>query len=143
MIEIKKLKHPDDLADAYEIRKIVFTNEQWVDSELDLDGLDEIAYHLVAYLDNKAVGTARFRILEDKIAKIERVASLKEVRGKGVGRAIMLELERNLRELMIEKAVMDAQVSAREFYVKLGYVSEGEEFIEADISHIKMFKELK
>jgi predicted GNAT family N-acyltransferase len=38
----------------------------------------------------------------------------------------------------VAKVVLNAQAQVEEFYLKLGFVSEGEHFMEAGISHVHM-----
>ena len=67
------------------IRSKVFVEEQGVPPELEWDGLDEHAYHVMAFAaDGTPIGTGR--LLQD--GHIGRLAVLQEWRGKGVGRAI-------------------------------------------------------
>jgi len=68
-----------------EVRFKVFVDEQNVPEELEIDGLDDDATHILILLDDKAIGTGR--ILSD--GHIGRVAVLKQFRGKGVGKLIM------------------------------------------------------
>ena len=71
-----------------EIRSEVFIQEQSVPVELEWDGLDDSALHLIATsTDNIAVGTAR--LLPD--SHIGRVAVLKAWRHQGIGTALMQE----------------------------------------------------
>jgi predicted GNAT family N-acyltransferase len=45
-------------------------------------------------------------------------------------------------KLGYRKFVLISQVQANEFYKKIGYVADGDEFMEAGIPHIKMIKTL-
>lgn len=78
--------YPEEFSQMQVIRRSVFQEEQGVDPALEFDGLDEIADHLLAYLDNQPVGTARIRYLNQHTAKVERLAVLSEARGKGLAR---------------------------------------------------------
>ena len=63
---------------------------------------------------------------------------LKEARGQGIGLAIMTEIMRRLVALNAEAVVLNAQTQVEGFYLHLGFVSEGEQFMEASIPHIHM-----
>ena len=124
------------------IRKVVFQEEQGVEEALEFDGKDEICDHLIAYLDQKAVGTARMRYLDDKTVKIERLAVLSTVRGQGIGNKILNEALLIIANKKIPEVVINAQVYIKGLYYKSGFVEEGEIFIEAGIPHVKMRKKL-
>lgn len=140
---IRTAKLPQELPEIESIRKAVFQVEQGVDSELDFDGKDEVSEQIIAYLDKQAVGTARIRYLNQKIAKIERLAVLSEVRGKGIGKQIM-ELALDLaNKKNIKEVVINAQEYIIGLHQKLGFEPEGEIFEEAGIAHVKMRKKLR
>lgn len=86
---IKIAELPEEFTAIKAIRKSVFQEEQGVDPALEFDGKDEMSDHLIAYLNVEAVGTARIRYLDDKTAKVERLAVLSTARGKGIGKKIM------------------------------------------------------
>ena len=66
--------HAEDIC---AIRYEVFVGEQNVPEELEIDGLDDEAKHVLAYVDALPIGTGR--ILND--GHIGRVAVLKNYRG--------------------------------------------------------------
>lgn len=125
------------------IRKVVFQEEQGVEEALEFDGKDEICEHLIAYLDNLAVGTARIRYINDKTVKIERLAVLSTARGQGIANKIMEEALLIIAGKDIAEVVINAQEYVKNFYYKFGFAQEGEIFIEAGIPHVKMRKKLK
>jgi predicted GNAT family N-acyltransferase len=123
------------------IRRTVFQEEQGVAAELELDGRDEAAEHVLAYLDGQPVGTVRARFLDGKTAKIERLALLPSARGKGIGQKLMqaaIEIIEKNHEC--EEIIIHAQKYIQELHKKLGFEPIGETFYEAGIPHIKMIK---
>ncbi|WP_138504612.1 GNAT family N-acetyltransferase [Nostoc sp. PA-18-2419] len=122
------------------IRKSVFQEEQGVDPALEFDGKDEISNHLIAYLDDKAVGTTRIRYLDERTVKIERLAVLSTVRGQGIGKQIMEKALLFIASKNIIEVVIHSQEYIKVLYLKLGFIEEGEIFQEAGISHVKMRK---
>jgi predicted GNAT family N-acyltransferase len=124
-------------APCFEIRRRVFVLEQRVPLEADRDGFDDDAVHFLAELSGRAVGTARLRVV-DGVAKAQRVAVLPELRGAGIGRALMDALEAEARARGLSEVVLHAQVPVIPFYERLGYVAEGELFFEAEIPHRRM-----
>lgn len=120
------------------VRIRVFQDEQGVDAALEFDGLDQTATHFLANNGEKAIATARVRFLDQRTAKLERVAVLPEFRKYGVGRKIVETALEFLANQNISDLRIHAQISVVAFYQKLGFVTEGEVFEEAGISHIKM-----
>ncbi|MDZ8031379.1 GNAT family N-acetyltransferase [Nostoc sp. DedSLP04] len=137
---IKVAELPKDFPAIQAIRKSVFQEEQGVDPALEFDGKDEISDHLIAYLNVEAVGTARIRYLDEKTAKIERLAVLSTVRGQGIGKKIMENALQVIANQHIPEVVIHAQEYVKDLYKKLDFVEEGEIFEEANILHVKMRK---
>lgn len=128
----------EEQALCFSIRHRVFVDEQQVDPELEYDGLDDQAFHLLALVDGQAAGTLRIRF-PNGMAKIERVAVLQEFRTAGIGAALTrAALDRIRAEPGVEKAVLGAQVSVIGFYEKFGFVPVGPEFTDAGIPHQMM-----
>ena len=127
--------HTDDIC---AIRYDVFVDEQNVPEELEIDGLDDKAKHVLTFVDGLPIGTGR--ILSD--GHIGRVAVLKNYRGLGIGKSIMKELVKCAQDLSLEKVWLSSQWHAHSFYLDLGFVCVGEIYKEAGINHIKMFRTL-
>lgn len=136
---VKRAKKESEINDAFKIRTEVFVNEQNVPEELELDEFDSVAEHVVAYMDNIAVGCGRV-IVNGENSKIGRIAVLKQYRRSGIGKEICTELIKIACEKGANSIVLDAQVTAVGFYKKLGFVESGSTFLEAGIEHIKMTK---
>ena len=66
------------------------------------------------------------------------MAVLRDWRGRGVGRAILLHLMGRARAAEIPEIVLNAQLTAIGFYRRFGYIEEGEEFMDAGIPHRRM-----
>lgn len=132
----KKLKYPD-IRDAISIRTSVFVEEQGYSIKDEFDGLDSKAIHYVGYEDDLPVCTIRI-IEEDDHFKFGRIAVLEEHRKKGYGLAMVM--------YMIDKMNTDkyfkvsSQVHAIPFYEKLGFVVQGDEYMEDGQPHILMIK---
>jgi len=131
-------KLPEEFPVVATIRKIVFQEEQGVDTALEFDGKDDICEHLIAYLDNQAVGTARLRYLDDKTVKIERLAVLSIARRQGIGQKIMEEALEFIVHKNMTEVVVYAQLYIKSLYQKLNFIEVGEIFLEAGIPHIEM-----
>jgi predicted GNAT family N-acyltransferase len=142
-LQIKQVNYTEELTTIHAIRRLVFQEEQGVEPEIDFDGRDETAIHLLGYLDSQPVGTVRIRFLDKKTAKIERLALLPLARGKGLGKQLMKAateiVEKNED---CEEIVIHAQEYIQELHKKRGFEPVGDPFYEADILHIKMIKRL-
>jgi predicted GNAT family N-acyltransferase len=121
---------------ANEIRRKVFVVEQEVSREEEYDSFEESSIHYLVFVDEVPVGTARWRITRDGI-KLERFAVLKEYRNSGAGTAVLKEVLKDVKPLG-KKIYLNAQITAINFYLKESFVTEGDEFIEANIRHYKM-----
>ncbi|MBC8134562.1 MAG: GNAT family N-acetyltransferase [Fibrella sp.] len=129
-----------DITNALKVRDVVFVQEQNVPVELEHDEFDADALHILA-IETKTkepVGTARVLDKGDGVAKIGRVAVLKEYRGRGIGQALMQAVFKTTRELNFTSLLLDAQVSVIPFYENLGFVAEGGVFDDAGIPHRRM-----
>ena len=127
--------HTEDIC---AIRYEVFIDEQNVPEELEIDGLDGEAKHVLTFVDEVPIGTGR--ILSD--GHIGRVAVLKKYRGQGSGKLIMKELIKWAQDINLEKVWLSSQLHAHSFYLDLGFVCVGEIYKEAGIDHIKMYRAL-
>jgi predicted GNAT family N-acyltransferase len=117
------------------IRATVFIEEQGVPQELEWDGLDEHAYHVIAFAaDGTPIGTGR--LLQD--GHIGRLAVLKEWRGKGVGTSLLQMLLVVANKMGNEEVKLHAQTRVLDFYLRSGFVPQGKEFMEAGIPHTAM-----
>lgn len=120
----------------------MFIVEQEVPEDLEIDGLDENCLHVLAEREEagawRPVGTARLRVTEDGVAKAERVAVDRQVRGLGVGWQLMRRLEKEAWSQGHRSVVLGAQLSALPFYEKLGYQAYGGQFMDAGIPHRMM-----
>ncbi len=139
---LKLFAYPEEFSQMQVIRRSVFQEEQGVDPALEFDGLDETADHLLAYLDNQPVGTARIRYLNQHTAKVERLAVLSEARGKGLGKKLMEKALDVAAKKNIEEVVVNAQDYVKSLYEQLGFEQVEERFYEAGIAHVKMVKRL-
>lgn len=141
-VVIKVVESPEEFAAIQQIRISVFQDEQGVDSTLEFDGKDDISQHLIAYLDEQAVGTARIRCLDEHTVKIERLAVLSVARGNGIGNKIMQKALLVIASQNISEVVVHAQAYIKGLYEKLGFIAVGEVFEEAGIPHVEMRKRL-
>ena len=144
IIIVNNIKNQSDKKKAFEIRNLVFCEEQKVSKEIEFDGLDQFCRHYLAKINELPIGTARVREQKKGTFKIERMAVLKRYRKKGVGKAIIKKILKHYLNLNnINKLILNSQIEAKDFYKKFGFVEVGKEFVEANIRHQKMIYEAK
>jgi len=134
-VEIKRVSFIRDFAGLCYIREQVFIREQGVPSDLEWDGLDQDAIHLLAVTPTQqAVGTVR--ILNN--GHIGRMAVLNEWRNQGIGHQLLKQILEVARQLGLEQVFLAAQTTAVDFYSRYGFIPEGEVFLDAGIDHQNM-----
>ncbi|MDF3086326.1 MULTISPECIES: GNAT family N-acetyltransferase [Burkholderia] len=126
--------------DAARIRDAVFVREQQIPPEWELDDDDPLSLHAVAYRTDAATGLRRAvatgRLLPS--GTIGRVAVLADMRGQGVGSAVLnalLDAARRRGEAVVRLYAQDSAVS---FYLRHGFAAVGEPFVEAGVPHVEM-----
>lgn len=120
------------------IREAVFIEEQGVPVKLEWDEYDPDATHVLVR-DSKQHAIATARLLAD--GHIGRMAVLKSWRHQGIGSAMLHTLIAVCQDKQLTP-FLDAQIHALEFYEKNGFVSVGDEFMDAGIPHKRMLLEL-
>lgn len=123
-------------ADARLVRDEVFIQEQKVPVEDEWDDMDEVCLHGVAYERSGGGVLGTVRLLPD--GHIGRLAVRKAGRGAGVGGALLKQMMQEARARGHGEVVLSAQIHAEKFYIRHGFVREGEEFMDAGIPHVQM-----
>ena len=116
------------------IRTTVFVKEQHISAELDFDGQDESAIHVLVFNGAKAIATVR--MLDD--GHIGRLAVLKTYRSKGAGSLALKVLITEAKRRQIKRVYLASQLHAADFYVTQGFKAYGDVFMEVGIKHIDM-----
>lgn len=124
--------------DCLNIREQVFCIEQQVPFTIEQDGKDIESAHVLLWVQDLPIGTLRYRRTDSGL-KFERIAILKEFRGLHYGKSMLREAIRLARQDGNQLTIyLHSQMSAKEFYVNIGFIPEGSQMIEAGIAHIKM-----
>lgn len=127
----------EDRLGAMDVRRVVFIVEQGVSEATEMDQTDGWATHLVAVGPPGVVGTARIFEVDGEW-HIGRVAVLAEWRRHGIGSALMALAAQCAEDHGALEVTLHSQTAALPFYTGLGYVAEGQEFMEAGITHRRM-----
>lgn len=140
----------DVFADAAEIRRKVFMEEQGFQNEFDAVDEDPRTIHLTAYDEGELVGCARI-FPSDMEPGLEtapgcwvfgRLAVLPSRRGKGMGSRILAEAEQLARQSGAAEMHLHAQCYAQPLYAKAGYVAYGPVEFDEHVEHQWMEKRL-
>ena len=135
---INLVKTKMELEQVLRIREIVFIKGQKVPENRERDGLDKTSKHAIVFYKNRPISCARVRFVHDR-AKLERIALLKNYRGKGFGKLIMQYLIRYCKRKKSKEIVMHAQYYLKGYYYKFGFKIRGKVFMDAGIKHIEMY----
>ena len=136
-LSIRRAETGADRDKCYQIRMIVFVEEQKVPPWEEMDHYDEEADHYLVEDGDTPVATARIVDKGEGHGKVGRVAVLKEYRGRGAGRDLM----RYLLDACAGRFTaleLDAQIQVIPFYERLGFSAEGDMFLDAGIEHRRM-----
>lgn len=143
-----------DIYHILKARSQVFVVEQNCAYQ-DMDELDFDCLHLVAHQNEALVGycriippeynTLRSNLTDDEhlntaMSAIGRVLVLSAYRGQGLARQIMTQAITHCRKKYGKKRpiIISAQTYLLSFYQSLGFVPEGDYYLEDNIEHVKM-----
>ncbi|BCO27723.1 acetyl esterase [Rhodoferax lithotrophicus] len=126
---------------ARAVRLAVFVQEQQIPLALEQDQADARAVHvLVLNPQGKPMATGRLLQVAPGVGQIGRLAVIREHRGKGLGQLALKALVDAAAQRGDHEVRLHAQASAKSFYAALGFVPQGEPFVEAGIVHTEMLK---
>ncbi|YCI79046.1 GNAT family N-acetyltransferase [Bacillus sp. R1-10] len=143
-MDSKRITTENDLKIAFHIRKEVFVEEQGFPLEFEFDEFDTLnalSEHILVYYNEKPVGTGRLRVV-DGLGKLERICILEPYRKFGLGKIILKTLEDIAKDQGITQVKLHGQTQAEGFYIKLGYRTSSDVFMEDGGPHLLMIKEL-
>ncbi len=124
------------------LRIDTFVTEQEITvPELDDQDLDSIQVYLLNAEKTNALAVCRI-FQENGKWMLGRVAVAAAARGQKLGTKMMKQVHEFLRDQGADRLYCHAQWQAKPFYDFLGYHTEGEPFVEADIKHVMMYKDL-
>jgi predicted GNAT family N-acyltransferase len=136
-MEVREARDDGERAAAMRIRHEVFVVEQAVPEELEVDGRDGEATHLVAVRDGEVLATCRLIHAGDTVS-LGRLAVGARARRQGVAGRILRAAEEWARARGARRVALSAQTYAIGLYVAAGYTTLGEPYMEAGIEHIDM-----
>ena len=128
-----------ELHACLKLRGEVFVVGQQICAVPDVDEHDPAAQHVMMWLDGELIGTARLMLLDDgTTVKVGRVAIHERHRGRGYGSSLMRAIQAWIGQVPSRKGVMSAQAHLEQWYGHLGWIMDGEEYMEAGIPHLQL-----
>lgn len=124
--------------DAKLMREQVFIQEQGIAPEDEWDDLDATVLHFIVYDREQPIATARLLPQHS----VGRVAVLMPYRKQGVGKILMQHIIDYARQQNLPYLKLSAQTYVTAFYEALGFVVQGEEYLDCGIPHIDMTLEV-
>jgi len=128
-----------DRAAIQQVRRAVFIEEQGIPETLEWDGRDAACRHVLA-LEPGGGAIATGRLAAD--GRIGRMAVLRKWRGRGVGRALVLQLLRQAGHSGLRYVHAHAQMAVSGFYERMGFQITGQPFVTVGIAHVAMVRQL-
>ena len=130
----------EELYEILKVRTKIFVVEQNC-PYLDPDGMDYQSLHVFYEENGQVFAYLRAFRKDEEMVQMGRVLSAEH--GKGYGRKILTEGLNQIRQKMNPKRIyIEAQCYATRFYEREGFRICSEEFLEDDIPHVRMIKEM-
>lgn len=134
-----------ELYDLLQLRSEVFVVEQDCVYQ-DIDGKDQKALHVLGYYQDQLVAYTRLFKPGDyfEYSSIGRVVVKESFRQFGFGKDIMKASIKVIEEGSNGKMIkISAQCYLKKFYNELGFIEEGDTYLEDGIPHMAMYRKLE
>lgn len=137
----------DEVEAAFGVRREVFVVEQGYTEEQEFDDSEPMALHVIAQLvpgcattpgAARNLGAARLLLDstdEPPMAYVSRLSVVKFARGMGLGRALVEFILEGAREIGCLRVRAGAQVTALDFWSRLGFHPTGKEYMDFHVPH--------
>ena len=120
-ISIEEVSSAEELRQAQAIRVKVLESEQGFPHEVNVDGLDQSADHVLMLDDGVPVATARLTASDSGEGEIARIAVLGSHRGIGLGRRLIRALEGTAKARGLHTIHLEPHAHLEPFFRALGY----------------------
>lgn len=134
----------EEMQKAFAIRHEVFCKEQNVPEDLEYDGQDTHAIHVLVHHKETPAATGRLLVMTGEASlkfTLGRIAVLSQYRGQRLGDLVVRVLIRTAYDMGGEQQWASVQVPAIGFYEKLGFKPTSEVYEDAGIPHVTMVHE--
>jgi ribosomal protein S18 acetylase RimI-like enzyme len=143
-VEIRSPETDTEFEAYYDLRWRVLRQPWGQSPGSERDELDDDATHVAGYDEVKGlVCVGRLHAVETGVGQVRYMAVEEPLRGRGLGQAVLNELERLAKRQGMSVIVLDAREAAVGFYRRNGYeaVDEGHVLF-GEVRHSKMRKRL-
>ncbi|WP_338972856.1 GNAT family N-acetyltransferase [Spiroplasma endosymbiont of Panorpa germanica] len=138
-IWFKKEQDSKNWEQAMKLRIQVFCTEQEVDESLEIDEIDDTAWHLLGFENDDLIGVGRIFQREGNTYGLGRLAIDIKHRGKKLSAPLVQEMIKKIKELGGDEIIIHAQAYIQKMYANHGFaLTTGEVFDEDGIDHIEM-----
>lgn len=125
--------------DALDVRTEVFVDERKIPLELERDGQDEGAFHVVVFNAlGQSIATGRLLRAANGQARVGRLAVRRVLRGIGLGPRVLRALQAEAKRRGDTELVLNSQCANRGFYEALGFSGRGLIFDKGGVPTIEM-----
>lgn len=130
-------------AAALYVRMQVFVMERNIPlkEEFDTEDNDDTVY-VVVYDGEKPVATGRYKQIDSETIRPGRIAVLKEYRKQGLGELVVKALEDFGKEKGCTASIIHGELTAAEFYEKLGYTRDSDVYEEDGVPCVSLIKSM-
>jgi GNAT superfamily N-acetyltransferase len=125
-----------------ELRREVLRRPLGLDFTAEQLAAEADQLHLGAWDGARLVGGLLLAPRGAGVAQMRQVAVAQDAQGRGVGRLLVEESEREARRRGFARMVLHARQTAVPFYERLGYAVEGKPYTEIGLPHRTMAKAL-
>ena len=123
------------------LRNEIFGKELGISENNIFDNDDQKLGQFIIINNEKPIGTFRLRD-QGNSYKIERMGILSPYRSKGLGKLTLEKIKSYSKKNNKTKIVLDSIYDVRGFYVKSGFVQNGDKYSKVGIPHVKMSLDL-
>ncbi len=144
MLEFKVIEHNSkEYWDTVHLRELVLRQPLGMRFSAEELELENNSYHIAAYDENhKIVGAAMFVPLSPTKLKMRQVVIAEDWQGRGIGKELIEFAETFAQSKGYQIIEANARQTAIGFYEKMNYQTQGKEFTEVGIPHMKIEKKL-
>jgi predicted GNAT family N-acyltransferase len=139
--EIKLIEFgTDDYKQSVNLREQILRKPLGLSFREEFLSADKFEIIIGLFINNQIVGSLNLKPLSNRILKMRQVAVKNTMQNMGIGKKIVIFSENYAKENKYTEIMMHARTTAVDFYKKLNYFIEGDEFFEVGILHYKMRK---
>ncbi len=121
MIQIRSPETPEEWRAYYELRWKILRAPWNQPRGSERDMLEQQAHHLIAFDEGKVLGVGRIHFNSSSEAQVRYMAVDPKMQGRGVGKAILADLEAYAQKNGVSSIVLNARENALQFYERTGY----------------------